>query len=160
MELPVLKKNMSKIHAALDAMESDWILSQENLLLERREEQLKSQEKKEERWSKILEKCLNHGGPVKNLKASKKFFKSLETRNVQEKEKVTVIRNEILLRKRDLEFNSNVDLTVNKKSYEELKDTLVKILEYESSESSTNETEQQDNMTEKLEEILLKKINK
>lgn len=105
-------------------MEEKWIDQQEKLIEEKFEERIEEQEKQEEKWYKLLDKCLENGGPVRNVEESENFFSRIEK---DEQNKSSILRNEILFRKKTREFDS-LDYSVNKKTYNQLKDTLINIL--------------------------------
>lgn len=112
----MLKKNECKI-------------KQDGLLADRHEQKVKENESDEVKWHKIRELCSKRGGPVRNMKESRKFLISNESGKT-EKEKISILKNEIKFRKKTDE-QSNLEYTVNKKSYSQLKETLLLILEHE-----------------------------
>lgn len=77
----IITKDRRKLYRKLDEMEEKWIEQQEKLIDEKFEERIEEQEKQEEKWYKLLDKCLENGGPVEMWKKVTTFLEGLKRTN-------------------------------------------------------------------------------
>ena len=90
-----VEKETREIAKLLDEHEKQWFISQEDIMKQKLKENKESAAKKETRVNTIISICKSHGGPFTTVKELNIAMKSTD----DEKEKRTLLRNEILLRK-------------------------------------------------------------
>lgn len=133
---PMIIKENKKMYQYMQDMEDEWENFQDRLLNDKIEKKRETAENDDIKWQKILEKCQGHGGPLKSLAEGKSFIDKLMKSTKDEKEKVSILKLEILFRKKLEEFPS-MDYRVNKKNSKELAQTLINLLQHEESNTTS-----------------------
>lgn len=132
-ELAAIRRSKTtfKIFHALDQLETKWNESQHILYLNVLKDAEETQEKENARKDKLLEECIEHGGPFKTVDAMMKALEKLS----DEKQKRALLKTEIIYRKKS-DFNKQLNYGVNKKSIDELTETLENLMFFSASNSS------------------------
>lgn len=123
---PIEAKN-HKIFKKMEEMEKAWVTKQKVIWDEVLKEHEQIRQLEAVRKEKLLNNCINHGGPFSSITA---LMISLEKEEKEEKKK-KILRTEILYSKKN-NFNHHLEYGVNKKTVEELISTLSILINYES----------------------------